>query len=262
MRTHTTAQPSPFFRSPACFAKANPTRFDKRTGEFTKPADIATDEVLRRLENFVAELRRDVPKFDETAVRDDLKFLVKCNRTEVEQRRGRDFFGLVAPHAREGGSGYLATCIIEDRLRALLLAVAERPNDYPPSFTQFLCPTPERVEKCMDALTCFSDEQICRAAQDFCGFLGTPGVLAKMMRAGVLASISQGTISPSGLGLSGNWRKFLREGLVRRLNKVRKRLGQCGCGCGGVPKTKKARFMPGHDGKLRGRHIREARGGG
>ena len=34
----------------------------------------------------------------------------------------------------------------------------------------------------------------------------------------------------------------------------------CRCGCGGTPVGKTARFIPGHDGRLKGRLLKEARG--
>jgi hypothetical protein len=227
MKTQPNAQTPPvsFFRKPACFVNyPNPEPIQKRTGEFAKPADIATDAALRRLETVRDELQL-LPAFGETALYGDLNHLIQHIRAEVETRRERDFFGHVVPTETERGSGYLARCIIEDYQRALLILVAEQPDNYSPSFAKFLRPTKERVDKCRKELSCFSEEQICTAARDLVAHLATPNLLANMMVTAVSAATQDSPVQLRSLRLPvGSWEKTLRDGLVARLKKVQSKL--------------------------------------
>jgi hypothetical protein len=144
----------------------------------------------------------------------------------VEKRRARDFFGVVGPKETERGSGYLTRCIIEDHLRALLIAVDRHSADYPPSFAKFLRPTKERVEKCRQELSCFSENQIRNAGRDFVAHFSTPGMLADMMVEAVSAATQDSPVQLRSLRLPvGSWDKTLRGGLLKKLGKVRSRLG-------------------------------------
>jgi hypothetical protein len=227
MKTQPNAQTPPvsFFRKPACFVNyPDPTPIQKRTGEFTKPIDIATDEGLSLLNDWLPKMRL-LPSFDESQLCHDLKLLMQNHRDEVETHRDRDFFRLVALKETERGRGYLARCIIEDHLRALLIAVAKHPDGYPPSFAEFLRPTKEREDKCRKELSCFSPEQIRNAARDFVAHLATPRPLADMMVEAVSAATADRPSQLSGLRLPlRDWKNNLSEGLVDRLIKVQSKL--------------------------------------